>query len=559
MTRRGQVLLAVLIIVSLSFASSGYSQQIRLGADYLFEKVQEPDNKDEYNFIQTYDLILEKPLRPLYDLKFKLQLRSESADRDTAEAENKNRGWESKYLPSFSLHLGNDVMGLDSGFSKDSIHEQDMDYDLTRKHATFVWSPFRLPRFTVQYQKEDRDLSDEEGSGMQKGVTLREDYELVLGIFTLSHSYAVERERVIEEGDDAGSLHKEDDSGPDYHNYDLHNRGQIGYQFSAFDSRLQLNSNYELSHHDKKDEEANNSYRLLEQKANFRFTGLPGKNTALHYNLVLGETRKWSEQDRERTLGNNLRIDVLPHEHLRSMLEVSHDNRWEAKEDERNSELTYGLRIEPEIPGLLLDPNVPMPPLKTSLLLSSSLTKDNGRLEYRTNSALLKGSTEVYRGVEIRTDFEVINTKDFQDQDKKWEENIKIDTSFALREDLKYYLRNENRWIRQDQGEELSSVRTFEGEVWHMITYRPADQLFLTLDNNIEYGDIDERLYGLRIGWLPVPKVRLEARYQTAETEEDEYFSSEMNINMTKTLKFRIKYTYPSDDQVISFRFTLKT
>jgi len=548
-TERSQVLLVVFIALALAFARSGYGQQIRLGVDYLYEKRQEPDNKNENNFIQTYDLILEKTLRPLYDLRFKFQFRSEQGDERRDRLQN---------LPSLSLNLGNEVVRLNSGFSKDSIREQDMDYDLTRGQSTFIWSPFRLPRFTVQYRSEKRDMGEEEGSGKEKGVLVREDYDLAVGIFTLSHSYAVEKERVRDE-DTLDSQNNALAEEEEYHNYDLYNRGQINYQFSALDSRLHLNSSYELSHHDKRDEEAKNSYRLLEQKANFRFSGLPSHTTAVHYNLVLGETQKWSEDDRQRSVGNNLRTEILPMRHLKTILEASHDNQWETKDDERHSVLTYGLRLEPQVPGLLLDPNIPMPPLKTSLLLSSSLSKNNGQSEYRTNSALLKGSTEIYPGVEVRSDFELINTKDYQDRDKKWEEEIKIDTSFALRDDLKYYLRDENRWTQFDQGGGVSSVNTFEGELWHMITYRPADQLFLTLDNKIEYGDIKNKYYNYRIGWVPVPKLRIEARYQTAEETKDKYFSSELNIDMTRTLKLRIKYTYPSDDQVISFRFTLKT
>jgi len=202
-----------------------------------------------------------------------------------------------------------------------------------------------------------------------------------------------------------------------------------------------------------------------------------------------------------------------------------------------------------------------MPPLKTSLLLNSSLNRENGKSEdreYRTNSALLKGSTEIYRGVEVRTDMEVIHTKYYNNQNEKWEEDIKIDISFDLREDLKYYFRNENDWIKSEQDDQQGASvphQAFDGKIRQLITYRPAEQLFLTLDNKVEYGDIPDVTYSCRIGWVPVPKIRLETRYQY----KDKYFSSEMNVNITKTLKFRIKYTYPSDDQVISFRFTLKT
>jgi hypothetical protein len=397
--------------------------------------------------------------------------------------------------------------------------------------------------------------TQEEDNGDEKKLILRDDYQLTLGIFTFSHSYAVEKEEI----DKDINIDVQN-----YDNHDMNNKGRVNYQFSGVDSRLQLNTDYEISHHDKKDEEANNTYRSLEQRANFRFNALPSRNTAVHYTLFLGEIQKWSEDDRQRSIENNLKTEILPIENLKTTLEVSHDNHWETSDDIRNSVLTYGLRLEPKIPGLIMsaaggDPNSPaaMPPVKTSLFLSSTLNRENGKPEYRTNSALLKGSTEVYRGVEVRTDFEVDNTRNYYDQDEKWEEDLKLDASFNLRDDLKYFFRNENKWTKYNQ--EIP-IHTFDGNIWHLITYRPADQLFLTIDNKIEYGDIDNVTYSYRIGWVPAPKLRLEGRYQYAEATDDKYFSSEMNINITKTLKFRIKYTYPaSDDQVVSFRFTLKT
>jgi len=554
-----RILLLALIILVFSFARLGYSQQVSFGVDYLFEKYRQPEVGSEIRFTQIYDIMLEKSVRPLYDLKFKFQFRSESGSEEQKRngiSQNRNR---LQNLPSLSLHLGNPVVGLDSGFSKDNIREKDLNYDLARGYSTLIWKPFYLPKFTVQYQDEKRDMSTQEDNGDEKKLIMRDDYRLALGIFVLSHSYAVEKREVSKNN----NLDIQN-----YDNHDLNNKGQINYQFSGLDSRVQLNSDYELSHHDKKDEEANNIYRSLEQRANFRFHGLPSQNTAVHYNLFLGEIQKWTEHDRQRSVENNLKTELLPYKYLKTTLEVSHDNHWETSgragygSDIRNSVLTYGLRLEPKIPGLIMsgagDPNNSgaMPPLKTSLTLSSSLNRENGNLQYRTNSALLKGSTEVYRGVEVRTDLEIDNTRDFYDQDEKWEEDIKVDTSFDLRDDLKYFFRNENKWTKYNQE---VTIRTFDGNIWHLITYRPADQLFLTIDNKLEYGDIDNVTYSYRIGWVPAPKLRIEARYQYAEAADDKYFSSEMNINITKTLKFRLKYTYPSDDQVISFRFTLKT
>jgi len=543
---------APFFIAVFSFARQGYSQQISLGADYLFEKYRqvEPQTGSENRFTQLYDVTVEKSVQPLYDLKFKFEFRSESGSQE----ENGNR---LQNLPSLALHLGNPVVGLDSGFSKDSIREKDTHYDLTRGYSTLIWKPSYLPKFTVQYQDEKRNMDELEDSGTEKKLIMRDDYQLALGIFVLSHSYAVEKKEVTQE--DTGDIN-------DYGNHDLNNKGQISYQFSGLDSRMQLNSDYEISHHDKRDEEANNTYRSLEQKANFRFRGLPSQRASVYYNLFLGEIQKWSEHDRQRSVENNVKTELLPLRNLRTTFEVSHDNRWETSDNMRDSVLTYSLRLEPEIPGLIMDPNISgsgarsgsgnMPPLQTSLTLSSSLNRENGKAGYRTNSALLKGSTEVYRGVEVRTDLEINNTKDFSSQDKEREENLKIDTSFDLRDDLKYYFRNENDWKTSYQE---TPIRIFDGNVWHMITYRPADQLFLTIDNKLEYGDMPQTAYSYRIGLVPAPKLRLEARYQYSDVSEDKYFSSEMNIDITKTLKFRVKYTYPSTDQVISFRFTLRT
>jgi len=456
-------------------------------------------------------------------------------------------------LPSLLINFGNRLIGLNLGFSKDNIYEEDKNYDLTRKYTTFTWSPYRLPKITLQYQEEKRDIEKEDDlikenkTDTEKRVVLRDDYRLSFGIFQFDHSFTLEKKEVRDPNTESY----------DYDNHDLHNKGRLDYRVSTMDSRFELLSDYEISHHDKRNEETESDYRSIEQRINVRLNGTPNQKVKVSYNVFWGELEKWPDYDQQRSLGNSLKTEVLPYQYLKTILDVSHDNRWQTEDDTRRSTFVYGLRLEPEIPGLLFDPGIPMPPLKTSLLVSSAVNKKDGRLDRQTNSALLKGSTELYKGFELRIDLQLIDTKGYEG-DKTLEKNIKIDAGLDLRDDLKYYFRNDNNWTEQKQ-KELSSDK-FEGKFWHFITYRPVDQFFISIDHKINYGDYANDSYSYRIGWAPAPKLRLEARYQSASDQDrDKSFSSEMNINITRTLKFRIKYTYPSEDQVISFRFTLKT
>ncbi|MGA1874188.1 MAG: hypothetical protein ACMUIA_01120 [bacterium] len=523
---------AIWILASAFFAGSSYSQQIKLGADYLYEKNKQTGD----SFVQTYDVILQKRLNPLYDVKLKFQLRSEHGYEDEDRKQT---------LPALSLHLGNRLVSLNSGYSEDSIHEEDKKYDVTRGYTTLIWCPSPWPRFTVQYQAEEKDLDD--GNNTEKRLILRDDYKISFGIFQFNQSLTWEKK----------SLWDPNSGRRDYDNHDLHNRGRIDYQTSALDERLQLHTQYELTHHEKEDEDED--YRSVEQKVDFRLHGIPSRQARVTYNALWGELRKQPDDERRINFGNSLKTELLPFQYLRTNLDVSYDKSWETLEtkNDTTSMLTYGLKIEPKIPGLLFNPDIPMAPVSTSLLLSSTLHKINGE-PYRMYSASLEGAAELYRGFELRTDFE-INHKKGYDGSETLMETIMVDAKLDLRDDLTYYFRNENEWTPRYKQEGLPNERKFQGEVWHLITYRPIDQFFLTFDNKLKYGDIDKFFHNYRIEWAPAPKWRLEARYQSENLGGDKSFSSEVNINLTKTLRLRIKYTYPTEDEIISLRFTIKT
>ena len=533
--KRVPILLLTLIFLSLFFCWPVYSFRVRFGADYLFQSRDE----SEQELIQTYDIIARKRVNPLYDLKIKFQFRSEKGDENEDRMQN---------LPSLLLNFGNRVVGLNLGISEDNIHETDRKYDLSREFITFTWRPYQLPKFTLQYHSEEKKLEYEDSDNerqidKEKRLIFREDYGISLGIFHFDHSLTLEKKKV--EDPNSGN--------PLYDIRDLHNRGGINYKISFLDSRLNIYSDYELSHHDKKNEELKNEYRSIEHKINVRLKGVPSRQVKVYYNVFWGDLKKWPDPERQTSLGNSLKTEVLPHKYIKTIFDVAHDTRRETKDDERNSLLTYGVRLEPKIPGLIFDPNIPMPPMNTSLLFTSSLHKTDGEPRYRSNSFLLKGSTELYKGFEIRTDLEFINKRNYDNDggyDDRHEENFRIDASLDLRQDLQYYFRTENTWEED----------AFDGKFWHLITYRPVDQFFLTLDHTIDYSyPKNDSSYSFRVGWAPVPKLRFEGKYQSNNEGAEETVSTKININLTKTLKFRLEYEYPSDDQVISFRFTFRT
>ena len=54
------VLLLALIVTAFSFARPGYSQEINLGVDYLFEKYRQTEEGPQNRFTQVYDVILSR-------------------------------------------------------------------------------------------------------------------------------------------------------------------------------------------------------------------------------------------------------------------------------------------------------------------------------------------------------------------------------------------------------------------------------------------------------------------------------------------------------------------
>jgi len=500
--------------------------------DYLWEQRKREDKRTS-RFTQIYDVILSRQLQPLYDASVKFEFRSETGEDD----EDREK---TQVLPALNMRFGNDILNTNLGWGKDTISEEKGTYTNEREFMGVGWRTQWLPNILLQVQEQKRERSWEENPAVKETwISLKEDYTLSLGLLTLDHNF---------------NHNKRDTDGRLTSNYELINNGKIGHRFSFFEKRLDINTGYELSQRDERQEDGSHKDTW---KHDFlgTITGYPVQWLRPEYNLYWEDIKTSQPDKRENSVGHSLNFLILPHRYLRSNIGMNY-NRYDASEDPGPRDvIVYSLKLEPSLQGLLFDPNSTMYPLRTSLLLSSTTDRSEGERQNHTLSMLLTGFTTLYRGIDLDMDAGITQRQNFTDDSKRLEERLDTHLNLDLMPGLKSSVKQKAEWI-QDRGEGYEG-RTFNGDLETRIIYRPVETFLCDAAYTLDYGGEGDS-YEFSIGWRPTSKLEFDVRYQSGDNNSSSFFSGEMDLKVSQTIRLNMRYQHPTTDQSIKLRLTIR-
>jgi hypothetical protein len=508
------------------------------------ERKREDEKKSE--FTQIYDLILSRRLRPLYDASLKFEFRSETKEKE----EDREK---TQLLPSLNMRLGNEMTNLNMGWSKDIITDTDIvtgnerDYTHERAYMGFNWRPKWLPHILWQFQghkrKESREEEPLEEESLEKDdrITFIEEYTLRFGPLTMDHNFDHEIRQI---------------DGNETTNYNL-------------EDRLYMNTGYELIQDRERENEDEDATDTWKHHVNFNITGHPADWIRPEYKAFWGdiktdfpdrgETTLENDLKRETTLEHNLNLLFMPHPYFSSSLGMYYNRLDKSFETWPREVETFSFKMEPQIKGLIFDPNISMYPIMTSILMSSSTERSGGSRESRTLSFLFTGATTIYQGMDLDLDLSVIRWRNYKRDSKRLEKRVDSYLKLDLLHNLKGSISQKAKWT-ENEGENIEGERRyFEGDIDTRIIYRPIGTFMLNVAYMVDY---DDRYYSsswqYSINWRPAPRMEVDLRYQSRSEERDSYFLGELDLYMTHTIHLELRYQSPSDDQRMKVEFTLR-
>ena len=537
---------------------------------YIWEQGKE-DNKNKSEFTQIYDLILSRRLQPFYDASLKFEFRSET------KGDNEQDREKTQLLPSLNMKLGNDMTDLNMGWSKDVITDtetytgEDRDYTHEKAYAGLNWRPKWLPHILWQFQRNKRKETwgnEPRNEESDDRFNFIEDYTLRFGPLTLDHNFDHEIRQI---------------DGNETTNYELLNRVNIRPDFSFFDDRLYISTGYELIQDREKKNEDKDTIDAWKNNLNFNATVYPADWIRPELRIFWGDidtdfpdrtendpnktendpdlpdNREIIPDQRETTFEHDLTFLLMPHPYFSTTLGVYY-NRFDKRLDslpKKARELgTVSIKLDPQIQGLIFDPNISMYPIMTSILISSSTERNEGRVSH-IQSLLFTGATTIYEGVDFDLDLSLVQRKD--PNIKSIEEQVDSYLKLDLLPNLKGSVNQKAKWRTDRGGSALDEGHYFDGDIDSRLIYRPVKTFMIDIAYMVDYDDqIYSDSWQYNINWRPSLKMELDLRYQTGSEDRKRYFLGELNLYMTDAIHLELRYQSPSEDQKLKVEFNMR-
>lgn len=551
---------ALIIILPISGA-----QGIEGSVSYIWEQGKE-NNENKSEFTQIYDLILSRRLQPLYDASLKFEFRSETKGNDEQDRKK------TQLLPSLNTRLGNEMTNLNMGWSEDVITDTETykDYTHEKAYAGLNWRPKWLPHILWQFQRNKRKKTwEDETSDMDSDDRFNfiEDYTLRFGPLTLDHNFDHEIRQI--DGDETT-------------NYELLNRGNLRHEFSFFDDRLYMSTGYELIQDREKKYEDKDTIDTWKQNVNFNATVYPADWIRPELRIFWGDIetdfpdetendpnktendpnlpdiREIIPDQRETTFEHDLTFLFMPHPYFSTTLGVYYnrlDKRLETLSKKARELESISIKLDPQIQGLIFDPNISMYPIMTSILMSSSKERNEGRVSH-IQSLLFTGATTIYQGVDLDLDLSLVQRKD-PNNIKRLEQQVDSYLKLDLLPNLKGSINQKAKWTA-DRGKTPEN-HYFDGDIDTRLIYRPVKTFMIDIAYMVDY---DDKIYSdswqYNINWRPSLKMELDLRYQTGSEERKRYFLGELNLYMTDAIHLELRYQSPSEDQKMKVEFNMR-
>jgi hypothetical protein len=206
-----------------------------------------------------------------------------------------------------------------------------------------------------------------------------------------------------------------------------------------------------------------------------------------------------------------------------------------------------------------------MYPIHTSFLLSSSTQESKGIREYHTLSFLVTGSSTIYNGVDLDLDMGFSERKDFLTNSKRYEKRLDGFLNMNLLPSLKASIRQKAEWNREHGGRAVdpnSNVYivdedSFNGSLEARLIFRQVETFMLDAGYTYDY-DGDESRQQYSFSWQPTSKLEIDMRYQSGTKSKQEYFSGELNLNISSKIRLMLRYQDPTQNQIMKLQFTVR-
>ena len=143
--------------------------------------------------------------------------------------------------------------------------------------------------------------------------------------------------------------------------------------------------------------------------------------------------------------------------------------------------------------------------------------------------------------MDLRCDYKNSRSKNYDNNTKSSRNGVGAELKMKPYRPLTITIRNHNDWTTQT-AEDGMETKTTEGNFQPSTTYRPVDELYLSANYNISYGDTSSTLQTYRLGWVLTPKLQYEASYKYDNDANSDVFDNSLNWNISRYMKFDTSY-----------------
>ncbi|MFH0924398.1 MAG: hypothetical protein V1872_01985 [bacterium] len=508
------ILILIIFFYSTCRSTPSLADSLEGSADLYYTTTKETGDstKNTYTFTQNYDLRFKEVLAEIFNVNLRVGAEYEKTDSTDM------RKYETFPAADVDVKVGNRVINLRSGYSREEIRitgDQSDTLDTTRGYIDLNWEPYMLPKFNLQVDREERDYTNSEDEKTDT-YRFRSNYTLPVGPFTFQHNYNwSERKNVITDADQI----------------DTENIGRVRFDYNFFKRRVGISIDYQINDQEENIDQGEDS-REQKQTINYNLGIVPINEVSLNYNFFYSRDYEKIREEKNYDLDHSVNLKVSPHKKVDTFFDYNYNQDWKNKEDIRKRVTnSYNQRTEYR----------PIDTWRNALSFNKTDSYLEDDLETRSNSILLQEFLALYKEVDLRLDLKNTMTNNYYDDTKSNSSGIASELKMRPIRPLTLTIRNENEWTK-DTANDSAETKTEEGHFEPSATYRPIDELYISVSYDLSYIDNPATIQTYRLGWIPTNKLQYETSYEYDNEEKTATFDNNLDWNISSYMKVSTSY-----------------